>query len=180
MGNVVIGDPRVIDESTTVLHREVVAEKTPEGKETLRITIRAAGGCSGGKEQHAPPGQQLPDVPAQHTGSSGAPDVPAAPVGSSVAHSRSSRPSSRNGRRSRPGSKTLTRLLGRSPRQGRPFSSSCLNTSRRPLKPSGHHSSQGRPQGEATMPREKSRSFLPSRSAPPLRWYSSSHQKFKC
>ena len=83
MGNVVIGDPRVIDESTTVLHREVVAEKTPEGKETLRITIRTAGGCSGGKEQHAPPGQQLPDVPAPHTESSGAPDVPAAPVGSS-------------------------------------------------------------------------------------------------
>ena len=83
MGNVVIGDPRVIDESTTVLHREVVIEKTPEGKETLRITIRTAGGCSGGKEQHAPPGQQLPDVPAPHTGSSGAPDVPAAPVGSS-------------------------------------------------------------------------------------------------
>ena len=97
-----------------------------------------------------------------------------------VAHSRSSRPSGRNSRRSRPGSKTLTRLLGRSPRQGRPFSSSCLNMStRRPLKPSGHHSSQGRLQGEATMPREKSRSFLPSRSAPPLRWYNSSHQKFK-
>ena len=71
MGNVVIGDPRVIDESATVLHREVVIEKTPEGKETLRITIRTAGGCSGGKEQHAPPGQQLPDVPAAPVGSSG-------------------------------------------------------------------------------------------------------------
>lgn len=37
---IVIGKPRVLDEDKRVLSREVVAEKTPDGREMLKITIR--------------------------------------------------------------------------------------------------------------------------------------------
>jgi hypothetical protein len=37
---IVIGKPQVLDEDKRVLSREVVAEKTPDGREMLKITIR--------------------------------------------------------------------------------------------------------------------------------------------
>jgi hypothetical protein len=37
--SIVIGDPRVIDESKHILSREVIAQKTPDGKGTLKISI---------------------------------------------------------------------------------------------------------------------------------------------
>jgi hypothetical protein len=38
--SVVIGNPRVFDEDKTILSREVVVEKTLDGGNTLKITIR--------------------------------------------------------------------------------------------------------------------------------------------
>ena len=39
--NVVIGDPRPMNANDKILAREVVKEKTGDGKDTLKITIRA-------------------------------------------------------------------------------------------------------------------------------------------
>ena len=39
--NVVIGDIRLINANDKILAREVVAEKTPDGKSTLRIIVNA-------------------------------------------------------------------------------------------------------------------------------------------
>jgi len=39
--NVVIGDPRPMNAKDKILTREVVAEKTPDGKPTLRIFVNA-------------------------------------------------------------------------------------------------------------------------------------------
>ena len=39
--NVVIGDPRPMNVNDKILAREVVKEKTDDGKDTLKITIRA-------------------------------------------------------------------------------------------------------------------------------------------
>ena len=39
--NVVIGDPRPMNANDKILAREVVAEKTPDGKPTLRIFVSA-------------------------------------------------------------------------------------------------------------------------------------------
>ena len=38
--NIVIGDPRPMNVSEKILAREVVKEKTDDGKDTLKITIR--------------------------------------------------------------------------------------------------------------------------------------------
>ena len=38
--NVVIGDPRPMNASDKILAREVIKEKTDDGKDTLKITIR--------------------------------------------------------------------------------------------------------------------------------------------
>ena len=38
---VVIGDPRLMNANDKILAREVVAEKTPDGKPTLRIFVNA-------------------------------------------------------------------------------------------------------------------------------------------
>ena len=62
--NIVIGDPRAADGSTKVPHREVVAQRTPDGKETLKITIQGGGGRSRGKSRRAPQFQYTPDNPA--------------------------------------------------------------------------------------------------------------------
>ena len=53
-GSVVIGDPRTLTDGTKVLAREVVMEKTPDGQDTLKITIKGAG--HGGQAQ-SPPAQ---------------------------------------------------------------------------------------------------------------------------
>ena len=39
--NVVIGDPRPMNANDKILTREVIAEKTPDGKPTLRIFVNA-------------------------------------------------------------------------------------------------------------------------------------------
>ena len=39
--NVVIGDPRPINVNDKILAREVVAQKTPNGKSTLKIVLNA-------------------------------------------------------------------------------------------------------------------------------------------
>ena len=39
--NVVIGDPRPMNANDKILAREVVMQKTPDGKSTLRITVNA-------------------------------------------------------------------------------------------------------------------------------------------
>ena len=39
--NVVIGDPRPMNANDNILTREVIAEKTPDGKPTLRIFVNA-------------------------------------------------------------------------------------------------------------------------------------------
>jgi len=46
--NIVIGDPRPMNVSDKILAREVVKEKTDDGKDTLKITIRNS--RLGGKE----------------------------------------------------------------------------------------------------------------------------------
>jgi hypothetical protein len=38
--SIIISDPQALDENTKIFYREVGAEKTPNGKETLKITIR--------------------------------------------------------------------------------------------------------------------------------------------
>jgi hypothetical protein len=38
---IIIGDPRALDKNTKICCREVVAEKTPDDKETLKITIKS-------------------------------------------------------------------------------------------------------------------------------------------
>ena len=48
--NVVIGDPRLMNANDKILAREVVAEKTPDGKPTLRIFVNAP--SPGGKQVH--------------------------------------------------------------------------------------------------------------------------------
>jgi hypothetical protein len=62
---VIIGDPREADENTKISYRKVVAEKTPDGGETLKNTImtsNAGGGGGGGKQK---PGQAY--HPVLHT-----------------------------------------------------------------------------------------------------------------
>ena len=39
--NIVIGNPRLMNANDKILAREVVKEKTDDGKDTLKITIRA-------------------------------------------------------------------------------------------------------------------------------------------
>jgi hypothetical protein len=39
---ILIGDPRVLDENRKILSWEVVAEKTSDGGETLKITIKSS------------------------------------------------------------------------------------------------------------------------------------------
>ena len=47
--NLIIGDPRVIDGNTKVLHREVVDQKILDGWKTLRITVQGVGGTWGAR-----------------------------------------------------------------------------------------------------------------------------------
>ena len=47
--NLIIGDPRVIDGNTKVLHREVVDQKILDGWKTLRITVQGIGGTWGAR-----------------------------------------------------------------------------------------------------------------------------------
>jgi hypothetical protein len=44
---VLIGDPRVLDESKETISRKVIAENTPDRGETLKITIRSSNAGAG-------------------------------------------------------------------------------------------------------------------------------------
>ena len=69
--NVVIGDPRPMNASNKILAREVVTEKTPGGKPTLRIIVNAL--KLGGQEDSAgqPAVQARPVRPVPSTGQTG-------------------------------------------------------------------------------------------------------------
>jgi len=68
---VVIGDPRPINANDKILAREVVAEKTPDGKPTLRIFVNAPkpGGQASSSSQ--PAVQAQPVRPVASTGQTG-------------------------------------------------------------------------------------------------------------
>ena len=54
---ILIDDPRVLNENSKILSREVVAEKMPDGGETLKITIKssnAVGQAQAGSRARAP------------------------------------------------------------------------------------------------------------------------------
>ena len=72
--NVVIGDPRPINANDKILAREVVAEKTPDGKPTLRIFVNAPkpGGQASSSSQPAVQAQPVrPVASAGQTGQTG-------------------------------------------------------------------------------------------------------------
>jgi len=68
---VVIGDPRPMNANDKILAREVVAEKTPDGKPTLRIFVNAPkpGGQANSSSQ--PAVQAQPVRPVASTGQTG-------------------------------------------------------------------------------------------------------------
>ena len=68
---VVIGDPRPMNANDKILAREVVAEKTPDGKPTLRIFVNAPkpGGQASSSSQ--PTVQTRLDRPVSSTGQTG-------------------------------------------------------------------------------------------------------------
>ena len=68
MENLIIGDSRKADGSDKGPHREVVIQRTPDGRETLKITIQGVGQCSGGWKRQASPAQRTPDSPAAPAG----------------------------------------------------------------------------------------------------------------
>jgi hypothetical protein len=72
---IIIGDPREADENTKISCRKVVAEKTPNGDETLKITITAsnAGGHVQAAGQAWPPVLYIADGPARRHGRSRTP-----------------------------------------------------------------------------------------------------------
>jgi hypothetical protein len=83
---IIIGNPREADENTKISCRKVVAEKTPDGGETLKITIAAsnAGGQAQTGSQARPPVLRIADGPAHRRGRSGTPpDGPGGYVGQS-------------------------------------------------------------------------------------------------
>jgi len=69
--NVVIGDPRPMNANGKILAREVIAEKTPDGKPTLRIFVNAPkpGGQTSSSSQ--PAVQVQPVRPVASTGQTG-------------------------------------------------------------------------------------------------------------
>ena len=83
--NVVIGDPRLMNANDKILAREVVAEKTPDGKPTLRIFVNAPkpGGQTSSSSQRAV--QEKPVIPVSPTGQTG-------PTGQTRSNDRSDRP----------------------------------------------------------------------------------------
>ena len=72
--NVVIGDPRPMNANDKILAREVVGEKTPDGKPTLRIFVNAPkpGGQASSSSQPAVQAQPVRPVrPGTTTGQTG-------------------------------------------------------------------------------------------------------------
>jgi hypothetical protein len=71
--NVFIGDPRPMNVNDKILAREVVKKKTPDGKETLKITIRdpRLGGQEGSISSSRSAAQARPVRPVTPTGQTG-------------------------------------------------------------------------------------------------------------
>ena len=70
--NVVIGDPRPMDTSDKILDREVIKEKTDDGKDTLKIIVRnpRLGGQGSSPPENRSVDQARPVRPVSPTGSS--------------------------------------------------------------------------------------------------------------
>ena len=69
--NVIIGEPRLRNVNDTILAREVTLEKTPDGKESLKITVKASilnGQASSSQDSSRPPSQVQPVRPVYPTG----------------------------------------------------------------------------------------------------------------
>ena len=66
--NVVIGDPRPMNANDRILAREVVAEKTPDGKPTLRIFGNAPKPGGQASSSNQPAVQLQPVRPVASTG----------------------------------------------------------------------------------------------------------------
>ena len=74
--NVIISDERPKNVNDKILATEVVLEKTPDGKESLKITLRASrpGGQASSSQNSSRPVIQVPPVrPASSTGQTGHP-----------------------------------------------------------------------------------------------------------
>ena len=72
--NVIIGEERLKDVKDKILAREVVVEKTSEGRESLKITIKASrpgGQESSPQDTSWPVAQARPVRPASSTGQTG-------------------------------------------------------------------------------------------------------------
>jgi len=85
--NVVIGDPRPMYVDSKILAREVVLEKTSDGKETLKIIVKAPrlGGQEDSSSSNRPAVQVRPVRPVPPTGQIG-------PTGQTGSSDRSDRP----------------------------------------------------------------------------------------
>jgi len=68
---VIIGDPRPMNANDKVLAREVIAEKTPDGKPTLRIIVNAPKPGGQGDPASQPVVQARPVGPVSPTGQTG-------------------------------------------------------------------------------------------------------------
>ena len=70
---IIIGNAREADENNKISCRKVVAEKTPDGGETLKVTITASstGGQAQIGRQMQEPVLRIPDGPARRRGRSG-------------------------------------------------------------------------------------------------------------
>ena len=76
--NVIIGEERPKNVNDKILAREVVLEKTPDGKESLKITLRASrlgGQASSSQNLSQPVTQVRPVRPASSTGQTGHPQA---------------------------------------------------------------------------------------------------------
>ena len=69
--NVVIGDPRPMNANDKILAQEVIAEKTPDGKPTLRIFVNAPNPGGQASSSSQPAIQAQPVRPVASTGQTG-------------------------------------------------------------------------------------------------------------
>jgi hypothetical protein len=70
---IVIGNAREADENHKIFCRKVVAEKTPDGGETLKVTITTSGTEGQARNKEQEPMLRTPDGPTHRRGRSGTP-----------------------------------------------------------------------------------------------------------
>ena len=68
---IVIGNARVADENHKISCRKVMVEKTPDGGETLKVTITAYDAWGQARTKEQEPVLRTPDGPAHRRGRSG-------------------------------------------------------------------------------------------------------------